>query len=334
MREPRASRRCNVFPTGVGMVRTAGPALGSSSRVPHGRGDGPATFRARRSSLACSPRAWGWSAQQPLPHRQRSVFPTGVGMVRRTPAPACLPSCVPHGRGDGPGMDPAKAASIACSPRAWGWSTRGSQWTPPTPCSPRAWGWSAERPDSAADGPVFPTGVGMVRAHLARQVLTLCVPHGRGDGPRRGSMVSGSVACSPRAWGWSEGLRRILHRWGVFPTGVGMVRRRPFCSCPSARVPHGRGDGPCGPPWRGCPSWCSPRAWGWSGSGGPEVGVKPVFPTGVGMVRLRSGQPQPLICVPHGRGDGPVLHAELLHHHGCSPRAWGWSGCGGGRGGR
>ena len=111
------------------------------------------------------------------------------------------------------------------------------------------------------------------------------------------------------------------------------------------RFPHARGDGPTSQSVSVRQPF-SPRAWGWSAGGRPCVSGE-VFPTRVGMVRLRhyatqrtgrfphargdgpTDRSRPSEAVrrfPHARGDGPIVSERLIKlGRQFSPRAWGWS---------
>ena len=71
----------------------------------------------------------------------------------------------------------------------------------------------------------------------------------------------------------------------VFPTRVGMVRRRVRNDPRHSRFPHARGDGPAILAHVEDMDLFSPRAWGWSGKLRALRGYLLVFPTRVGMVR-------------------------------------------------
>ncbi len=254
-----------VFPTGVGMVRSSLRRAWASIRFPHGCGDGPIVAVMEETEYQFSPRVWGWSGGRVLVQPRPHVFPTGVGMVR-LPAPP-LPPCggFPHGCGDGPNPLPATGSSVGFSPRVWGWSCSAAMYS----------GVPA----------VFPTGVGMVREkrHVARGSNGF--PHGCGDGPPSAYVYPTHVVFSPRVWGWSALPADSRRTPGVFPTGVGMVRSPRCTPSPSRSFPHGCGDGP---EYTGL--WYkrfmfSPRVWGWSDRDRQAEPGQPVFPTGVGMVR-------------------------------------------------
>ncbi len=105
-----------------------------------------------------------------------------------------------------------------------------------------------------------------------------------------------------------------------------MVRPSPTRPRRWRRFPHGCGDGPSW--WRMLTdgSSFSPRVWGWSAGGTLAAVGGVVFPTGVGMVRIRRRPERSRLSFPHGCGDGPG--ARVAHSRTCpfSPRVWGWSG--------
>ncbi len=103
---PATLDQARVFPTRVGMARTAAAHCSGVMRFPHPRGDGPVARRSRLSSRQFSPPAWGWPGHGWCGSDLLQVFPTRVGMARvlrmlDRPAP-----CFPHPRGDGPVWKP------------------------------------------------------------------------------------------------------------------------------------------------------------------------------------------------------------------------------------
>ena len=92
----------------------------------------------------------------------------------------------------------------------------------------------------------------------------------------------------------------------VFPTYAGMVRNGWRVSGFCTSFPHVCGDGP----FREVPAidgvGFSPRMWGWSGGLEAIVHHDAVFPTYVGMVRMRTRQAIYHRCFPHVCGDGPL----------------------------
>jgi len=89
--------------------------------------------------------------------------------------------------------------------------------------------------------------------------------------------------------------------------------------------PHTRGDGPQreGLPDPRCEF--SPHAWGWTVPL-QRIRIRPgVFPTRVGMDRLRVTPEEFAESFPHTRGDGPALHLTRDAMLAFSPHAWGWT---------
>ena len=50
-----------------------------------------------------------------------------------------------------------------------------------------------------------------------------------------------------------------------------------------------------------------------------------MFPTGVGMNRLKADKNHLQQYVPHRRGDEPAQLLTQKHNPWCSPQAWGWT---------
>ncbi len=221
-----SSMSAYVFPTHVGMDRPCARHARSRRGVPHARGDGPGTDADPQLPRTCSPRTWGWTALARVDADLAGVFPTHVGMDRFIAKRAAPLPRVPHARGDGPPTSRIAKSRDACSPRTWGWTAIGSDVAP-----------ASER-----------------------------VPHARGDGPHAVDSSLDSHLCSPRTWGWTVGLIAAKTRIVVFPTHVGIDRRRKLALLPRRRVPHARGDGPEGMTWLQSVELCSPRTWGWTAS--------------------------------------------------------------------
>ncbi len=91
-----------VFPTRVGMDRWHSIPVVASCRIPHTRGDGPDLLACVLRATAYSPHAWGWTAQEPWESGDHQVFPTRVGMDRRSKPVSSAGCGIPHTRGDGP----------------------------------------------------------------------------------------------------------------------------------------------------------------------------------------------------------------------------------------
>ncbi len=135
---------------------------------------------------------------------------------------------------------------------------------------------------------VFPTRVGMARIGWPNRTGPACFPHPRGDGPNLGGFVDHHPPFSPPAWGWPDAARETVRAADVFPTRVGMARQPPRRICWRSCFPHPRGDGPRRPTQPTRPHPFSPPAWGWPAESLPRWHRNWVFPTRVGMARLRT----------------------------------------------
>ena len=212
---------------------------------------------------------------------------------------------IPHARGDGPIRTWGEIEPVEYSPRTWGWTEEG-EWSYETPwVFPTHVGMDRATRSGLRTASVFPTHVGMDRHTSTPATRTMSIPHARGDGPPRPAAVQGLFCIphargdgpkvlkaqgeyemySPRTWGWTVNTLRMLHKWVVFPTHVGMDRRRRRGHPPRARIPHARGDGPPRAALSVPAPMYSPRTWGWTEAG--SSGGRPyyVFPTHVGMDR-------------------------------------------------
>ena len=92
-----------MFPTGVGMNRTASEQHLGCLHVPHRRGDEPVLSSPTNSATECSPQAWGRTGHVRLVQCLSVMFPTGVGMNRNCQVVRAGRGHVPHRRGDEPG---------------------------------------------------------------------------------------------------------------------------------------------------------------------------------------------------------------------------------------
>jgi hypothetical protein len=173
------------------------------------------------------------------------------------------------------------------------------------PFSPRVWGWSDHRPCEGNRCQVFPTRVGMVRPRRGRSRSRTGFPHACGDGPNAVTQAGSINAFSPRVWGLSAVEAAVERPYLVFPTRVGMVRRRRLPRCSPACFPHACGDGP---------------------DKVKAIGATVEFsPTRVGMVRIARGLARCRSSFPHACGDGPLPRGWPWASYTFSPRVWGWS---------
>ena len=92
----------DVFPTHVGMFRTASASRPQNRRFPHTRGDVPHLELLLEDAVQFSPHTWGCSSRPPRHRGGPVVFPTHVGMFRDARLAVGLTACFPHTRGDVP----------------------------------------------------------------------------------------------------------------------------------------------------------------------------------------------------------------------------------------
>ncbi len=111
----------------------------------------------------------------------------------------------------------------------------------------------------------------------------------------------------------------------VFPTPVGMFRFYEGWALTRLRFPHPRGDVPQ-TKWKQKPfEEFSPPPWGCSASLCAVSGLRPVFPTPVGMFRLELFNISGCGCFPHPRGDVPAFLLPTWVFIKFSPPPWGCS---------
>ena len=129
---------------------------------------------------------------------------------------------------------------------------------------------------------------------------------------------------SPRPWGWPVVFETAVRFGRVFPTPVGMARRRRRINFGRFGFPHARGDGPIMDQQAAMNARFSPRPWGWPAAAGFLRESCAVFPTPVGMARRCAPGKASACRFPHARGDGPVGSKDSLNPLTFSPRPWGW----------
>ncbi len=163
----------------------------------------------------------------------------------------------------------------------------------------------------------------MVRSMVRYREPWRSSPHSRGDGPLHDALLTGDVAFSPLAWGWSAGLVGEGPSRSVLPTRVGMVRCRRGRRRWRPGSPHSRGDGPNELTMIELEEQFSPPAWGWSAAPGGLPDQWLVLPTRVGMVRYHARLRAFQRGSPHPRGVGPRSGAWRVPRATFSPPAWG-----------
>ena len=272
-----------VFPTCVGVFSTSPTSLTTPPSLPHVRGGVSWMICLAGPDAASSPRAWGCFSFPTTHVRLWCVFPTCVGVFPRSGIASSACSSLPHVRGGVSTAAMSSQRTKTSSPRAWG-----CFWEPLHLLRP---------PD------VFPTCVGVFRLKVFGRVRWFGLPHVRGGVSIRENPGSAVFKSSPRAWGCFQRLAGGHGRAKVFPTCVGVFRKR-------------RRMGP-----RKIVS--SPRAWGcFYGCipGQPDVFV---FPTCVGVFLTSLPMVRWYPCLPHVRGGVSAWVDIAQIKNESSPRAWG-----------
>ncbi len=202
-REARVRRKGDhVSPTRVGMDPARSDSAAPCPGLPHPRGDGPHAKLTIYRNEGSPPPAWGWT-REGLPWSTAGcVSPTRVGMDPRCRMARARSTCLPHPRGDGPGVAVVDV------------------YRPQSP--PPAWGWTRLRVHRDRPERVSPTRVGMDPSWRPTSTACARLPHPRGDGPGRLLARSHWLRSPPPAWGWTRSLRPHARGPEVSPTRVGM----------------------------------------------------------------------------------------------------------------
>ena len=130
---------------------------------------------------------------------------------------------------------------------------------------------------------------------------------------------------SPHAWGWTAELIQNTTLTSVFPTRVGMNQLQDRCKIHSQCIPHMRGDEPEGTGEVGKTVEYSPHAWGWTIVNQNYRQELEVFPTRVGMNHIIRPWWLSQWCIPHTRGNEPLMMMRRWKKLTYFPHAWGWT---------
>jgi len=174
-------------PRGLPRARGDGPrACRASSRppcLPRARGDGPIEVGHRRIRQASPPRTRGWTPRHKSRIQSPAVSPAHAGMDLFPVGVASTETGLPRARGDGPSTLSA-AGSLMRSP-------------------PRTRGWTSHFPAAGKAARVSPAHAGMDLVFLKRNLMGICLPRARGDGPPDTHPVDGVSMSPPRTRGWT-----------------------------------------------------------------------------------------------------------------------------------
>ena len=152
------------------------------------------------------------------------------------------------------------------------------------------------------------------------------LPHTRGDAPSWLRTSPPPTAFTPHAWGCTQGVQVFVAVDEVYPTRVGMHRPAARRRSPPTRLPHTRGDAPDAAAELGIDLELTPHAWGCTGLGEIPRGVRPAYPTRVGMHRNRRPPSEAGSGLPHTRGDAPRSGGGSSRSGSLTPHAWGCTG--------
>ncbi len=134
---------CQVFPTHVGVYRKWDGRGEKYASIPHACGGVPTEVNVPTPVATYSPRMWGCTGHTLVFIRRDLVFPTHVGVYRRSSFNIGSSQCIPHACGGVPRSGHSGTSGFRYSPRMWG-CTAGS-WVLGVGCC------------------VFPTHVGVYR---------------------------------------------------------------------------------------------------------------------------------------------------------------------------
>ena len=114
-----------------------------------------------------------------------------------------------------------------------------------------------------------------------------------------------------------------ITEFSLFPTHVGVYRCPMPCPKACLTLPHARGGVPLeAPPGQEIPA-SSPRTWGCTATAHPLHRRPGLFPTHVGVYRVRANPFRATAPLPHARGGVPVTVCAPALGSVSSPRTWG-----------
>ncbi len=233
-----------------------------------------------------SPRTWGCTVHKAGNERVEALFPTHVGVYRRSSEPLRGRAAIPHARGGVPSGCLAAIAAI--------------------PYSPRTWGCTGGHRQRQVGDMLFPTHVGVYRECRGDYRNSRPIPHARGGVPRRVLGVDRDLVYSPRTWGCTEGRDPTLPRLCLFPTHVGVYRAVDGPRVGDRAIPHARGGVPMRAGTEHHAVGYSPRTWGCTDQRHDAPRIRHLFPTHVGVYRTPRRGAWDRSAIPHARGGVPL----------------------------
>ena len=224
--DKRLFPRLAAYPTRVGMHPARRVDLGSSGSLPHTRGDAPPTPRRSASRPALTPHAWGCTALPGSARVAGAAYPTRVGMHPRRSSTPTTRTCLPHTRGDAPRVENAGGSGSSLTPHAWGCTRAVGGRLVAGGAYPTRVGMHPRRPCPPQVDRAYPTRVGMHRRPPCAAPCSRCLPHTRGDAPRKFESTISVSRLTPHAWGCTQIAMRAHKYAPAYPTRVGMHRIR------------------------------------------------------------------------------------------------------------
>ena len=231
------------------------------------------------------------------------MFPTHVGIARRTPGLRAMPVDVPYACGDCAVDWPRMEAALRCSLRMWGLRV--------------LWANFSLRRE------MFPTHVGIARNRRHAAGLARYVPYACGDCAGWEPTRDGISECSLRMWGLRGGLGDGDMIAAMFPTHVGIARRGRGRRRRRAHVPYACGDCADTRPGDHKKGKCSLRMWGLRAEPQSEDRHEGMFPTHVGIARRYFREEPRMADVPYACGDCAAVDGTYDVRLTCSLRMWG-----------
>ena len=297
------SRAWGMFPTHVGIAPAATPLPVLPGNVPYACGDCAYIGSVYVPIRKCSLRMWGLRDDAPGVIPYQVMFPTHVGIARFCGLLCGTVLNVPYACGD-------CAAPLFAS----GGARR---------CSLRMWGLRDHSTKSASAYPMFPTHVGIARPRPGAARCCRHVPYACGDCAGKVWTPPRQTSCSLRMWGLRGVLQRESGFRQMFPTHVGIARRHPGASESGADVPYACGDCADVPCQHRAAELCSLRMWGLRGRRLAIRSLNPMFPTHVGIARVRRLGETGSGDVPYACGDCAAPSWNRGSTGECSLRMWG-----------
>ena len=194
-----------VFPTHVGVFLPWSFIRSEPSGLPHARGGVSIFGRRNGRTTKSSPRTWGCFFLFFFPPETQQVFPTHVGVFRKSVHACASAHCLPHARGGVSLFLLMSRFLVLSSPRTWGCFFPGS------------FGGSFVQ--------VFPTHVGVFLQDTIGDAEIIGLPHARGGVSKLHGQDFRWSWSSPRTWGcffspviWKPSALVFPTHVGVFPT--------------------------------------------------------------------------------------------------------------------